>query len=230
MSKSRIIESVRNLDLKTTRELLDATPSLLNVTDRQGRNLLHLACSASCPNLKVPESTATRMVSFLLDCGMDLESPLAVSDCDTVNALWFAVARGRNRKLVKLLIDRGAKVNGLYAAGWYEDMDILDLLIRGGAEIDVPQEQSPFLACWNWKRFKAAKYLVLKGADPNYQDRNSGKTALHYGIEKEFDPALLRWLVSHGASPDVEDRHGTSARAKASRKRNKKFLAALQGS
>jgi len=28
-----------------------------------------------------------------------------------------------------------------------------------------------------------------------------GKTALHHGVEKEFDPALLKWLLKRGASP-----------------------------
>ena len=85
---------------------------------------------------------------------------------------------------------------------------------------------TPFLACWGWKRFKAAKALALKGANVNVQDKR-GRTALHIGIEKEFDPALLKWLVKHGASPDIADREGVTARLKASRKRNKKFLAAL---
>jgi hypothetical protein len=46
-------------------------------------------------------------------------------------------------------------------------------------------------------------------------------------VEKEFDPALIAWLVKHGASPDIEDRDGISARLKASRKRDRKFFEAL---
>ena len=57
---------------------------------------------------------------------------------------------------------------------------------------------------------------------------SNGRTALHIGIEKEFEPVLLKWLVQHGASPDIPDREGVTARVKASRKRNKKFLAAMQ--
>ena len=228
MSKTRIIEAVKNLDLEACREILKAKPELLTVTDPQRRNLLHLACSASCSNLKVPESAAAKMVNFLLDRGLDLESPLAVSDCDTVNALWFAVARGRNPTLVKLFIKRGAKVNGLYAAGWWEDIEILNLLLRAGAPIDVADGgDTPFLACWCWRKFEAAKVLALKGANVNFQDKK-GRTALHHGVEKEFDPALLRWLVQHGASPDIKDREGVTARLKASRKRDKRFLAALE--
>ena len=226
MSKTRIIEYVRNLDLESTRELLKTRPSLLTVTNPGGQNLLHLACSASCTKLKVPESVAARMVNFLLDQGLDIESPLLLSGCDTVNALWFAVARGRNRTVVKLLIKRGATPNGFYAAGWWEDMEMLELLVRSGAPIDVALGATPFLACWCWRRFEAAKFLARKGADVNYQDEK-GKTALHHGVEKKFDPALLKWLVKRGASPDIEDRDGVTARVKASRKRDKRFFEAL---
>ncbi len=51
--------------------------------------------------------------------------------------------------------------------------------------------------------------------------------ALHLALEKEFDPVLLTWLVQHGASPELPDRDGVSARAKASRKRDRRYLAAI---
>ena len=227
MSRKRIIEAVRKLDLESIRKQLDDNPSLLSVTDRKGRNLLHLACSAQCKELNLSESVSARVATFLLNRGLDVESPLVTSDgCDTVNALWFAVARGRNRTLVKLLIKRGATPNGLYAAGWWEDLEILDLIIRAGAPIDVPGGETPFLACWEWRKFKAAKFLARKGADVNFRDAR-GKTALHHGVEKEFDPSLLRWLVRQGASPDIKDNEGVSAKTLASRKRDKRFLAAL---
>ena len=60
----------------------------------------------------------------------------------------------------------------------------------------------------------------------NYRD-SKGKTALHHGVEKEFDPALLAWLVKRGASPDIKDHDDVSARLRASRKRDKIFLSAL---
>lgn len=225
MSKTRIIESVRNLDVETTAQLLDSDPTLLTVRNRQGRNLLHIACSASCQKLKIPEGVAGKMVKFLLDRGMDVEEE-GLSGRDPCKPIWFAVAFGRNPTVVKLLIKRGAVPTGLFAAGWWNDTQILGLLIRAGAPIDVVVGVTPFLACWCWQRFDAAKFLARKGANVNYQDQK-GKTALHYGVEREFDPDLLRWLVKHGASPDIKDRHGVSPREKATRKRDKRFLAAL---
>lgn len=229
MSKTRIIEAVQTLDMEATKALLDMKPSLLSVTNRQGRNLLHIACSVSAAKLKVPEDDTIRMVKFLLDRGMDIEE--AVPGRDPCPPLFFAVASARSPPLVKYLIRRGAKVEntpggGLYAAGWWGDTEILNLLLRAGSPIDVVVGMTPFLACWCWRQYEAAKFLVLKGADVNYQDRK-GKTALHHSVDKEVDPALLSWLVAHGASADITDHDGVSPRLKASRKRDKRFIEAL---
>lgn len=226
VSKSRLIDAVKHLDLKETKRILDTKPELLDVWNEQGRNLLHLACGANCKRLKKPESAGAKLVSFLLDRGFDLEEE-GGSGSDLCRPIWFATAFGRNATVVKLLLNRGAQPTGLYAAGWWDDVHILTLLIDGGGDKEIVVGVTPFLACWGWKRFKAAKTLALKGANVNAQDKR-GRTALYIGIEKEYDPALLKWLVKHGASPDIPDRDGVTARLKAARKRNKKFLTALQ--
>lgn len=227
-SRTRLIEAVRALDLDVVRGQLNAKPSLIAVTDRQGRNLLHLACAASCGKLRVSEARAAAVVSLLLDAGIAIDAPYGRDRC---TALFEAVARGRNPTLVRLLIKRGAKVaaapgGGLFAAGWWDDVENLEILLDHGAAIDVVVGVTPFLASWSWGRFKAAKALVRRGANVNYQDRQ-GRTALRIGVEREYDPALLRWLVAHGASPDIPDREGVSARLRASRKRDKRFAAAF---
>ncbi|HUQ87653.1 MAG TPA: ankyrin repeat domain-containing protein [Vicinamibacterales bacterium] len=226
MSKTRLIEAVKTLDLEETKRILEAKPELLKVWNDQGRNLLHLACSVDCEAAGRPPSAAVKMVAFLLDKGFDIEEDGGAGP-DLCKPIWFATAKGRNKPVVKLLLDRGATPTGLYAAGWWEDIDILNMLIDAGADKEVVVGVTPFLACWGWKKFKAAKALALKGADVNVQDAR-GRTALHVGVEKEYDPALLKWLVKHGASPDIADRDGVTARQRASRKRNQKFREALQ--
>jgi ankyrin repeat protein len=228
MSKAAIIEAVKTLDLAAARRLLEAKPALLTTTDREGRNLLHLASSVSVDDLRLPKRTQIQFVKFLVDRGFDIDLPVGRDKC---TPLFFAVARARNPALVKFLLERGAKPSnapggGLFAAGWWDDVASLKLLIGGGAQVDVVVGITPFLASWGWKRFAAAKALALNGADVNYQDAK-GRTALHHGIEKEFDPSLLTWLIKHGASPDVPDRQGVTARARASRKRDKQFFEAL---
>lgn len=226
-----MIEAVKQLDVDAVRELLAREPGLLSVTDRRGFNLLHLVCCVPCADLGIAETQSAKMVTLLLDHGIDLESKLPPEQ-DRCTALFFAVARGRNATLIKLLLKRGAKVQnapggGLFAAAWYDDVRNLDLLVKAGAKIDVVVGVTPFLAAWTWKKFEAARFLVTRGADVNFADPKSGRTALHYGVEKEFDPAQLAWLVGHGASPDIKDKSSVSARDRASRKRDKRWLDAL---
>lgn len=226
MSKTRLFEAVKHLDLQETKKILDAKPELLEVWNDQGRNLLHLACGANCKQLERPEAAGVRMVEYFLDRGLDIELE-GLSGKDPCKPIWFATAFGRNASVVKLLIKRGAQPTGLYAAGWWDDTHILKLLLDAGADAEVVVHGTPFFEIWSWGRFASAKMLALRGANINYQDKK-GRTALHIGVEKEYDPALLKWLVKHGASPDIPDREGVTARLKASRKRNKKFLAALE--
>ena len=114
------------------------------------------------------------MVSLLLDRGLDVESKLPPEQ-DRCTALFFAVARGGNATLIKLLLKRGAKVQnapggGLFAAAWHDDVGNLDLLVKAGAKIDVVVGMTPFLAAWMWKKFKAARFLAKRGADVNFLD------------------------------------------------------------
>ena len=226
MSKSRLFEAVKQLDLPESRAILDARPELLAIWNEQGRNLLHLACSVDCKKAKKPEAAAARFVAFLLDRGLDIEEE-GGAGADLCTPIWFATARGRNAAVVKLLIKRGAQPTGLYAAGWWQDIHILKILIDAGADLEVVVGVTPFLACWDWKKIDSAKTLALRGANVNAQDPK-GRTALHIGIEKEFAPVDLKWLVNHGASPDIPDHEGVTARLKASRKRNRAFAAALE--
>lgn len=225
MSKTRLIEAVKALDLAAAKKILDAKPELLRVWDNRGRNLLHLACSVEPEDIGKPESAGVRMVAFLLDSGLDIEEEGGAGR-DLCKPIWFATAKGRNAALVKFLLERGARPTGLYAAGWWQDIKILNMLIDAGADVEEVVGVTPFLACWNWKRFDAAKALALKGANVNVQDPR-GRTAVHVGVEKEYDPALLKWLVHRGASPDIADHEGITARQKASRKRDKRFFDAL---
>ena len=161
MSKTRIIQAVKDLDVEAVRDLLDDKPALLTVREPGGRNLLHMACSVPCADLKIPEALAAKMANLLLDRGIEIDATKEHKDRCT--ALFFAVQRC-NHTLVKLLLKRGAKVslapgNGLFAAAWFDDVEGLDLLVRAGAKVDIVVGVTPFFAAWNWKKFDALQEL-----------------------------------------------------------------------
>ena len=226
-SKTGVIDAVRSLDVDAVAAILDTSPELRSATGANDRSLLHLACAVPATSAKT-RALQVRLATLLLDRGLPIDAPYGR---DTCTALFEAVARARNIELVRFLLERGAEVHaapggGLFAAAWWQDLEILDVLLDAGADMEVVVGVTPFLAAWSWKRFDAAKHLAQRGADVNHQDRK-GRTALHIALEKEFDPSLIAWLVRHGASADLPDADGVSARVKASRKKNPAFFAAI---
>ncbi len=219
---------MQELDLALVRTILREKPELRSIRDRQDRNLLQLACSIA-PEKRSSDRAQVRCADFLLGQEFDIDEPVGKDAC---TALFFAVARARNPSLVRLLLKRGARVatapgGGLFAAAWYGDLENLGILLDAGANIEKVAGVTPFVAAWGWKQFEAAKYLVKRGANVNFQDRK-GRTALHLGLEREFDPKLLRWLVQHGATVEIEDKEGVSPRVKARRKRDQRWAAVLR--
>src|SRR5262245_14439485 len=93
MSKTRLIEAVKSLELDETKRLLDDHPALIEVTDRRGWNLLHLACAASHEKLNLPATAAQRVAALLIERGIEIDSSFGPDRC---TPLFFAVSRARN--------------------------------------------------------------------------------------------------------------------------------------
>jgi ankyrin repeat protein len=147
---------------------------------------------------------------------------------NSVNAVWFAATWGKNASVMKLLVGRGAKPLGLFAASYQEDIGTLKLLLKLGANIDeVAEDETPLLHTVKWRRLKAAEFLIKAGADLNFQDKKR-RTALHVALDNDYDPDFVRLLVKNGASRQATDGKGVSAELKASRKQNKAYAAALR--
>ena len=90
MSKTRLFEAVKTLDLKATKKILEAKPELLKVWNDQGRNLLHMACSVDCTDLGKPESASARMVAYFLDSGFDIEEEYFKRACHEISSILLA--------------------------------------------------------------------------------------------------------------------------------------------
>jgi uncharacterized protein len=228
VSQTQILEAARQLDPATIRRLLSTRPELIRAVDRGGRSLLQLACLARCKELGVPSSRALAVAALLFEDGVDIESGLVTREGHYVNSVWFAV-RGGNPRLISFLIGRGAKPCGLFSAGWQENLQAIRLLLDAGAQIDeVVDGETPFLHCWKNRKFRSAQFLIDRGANPNFQD-SKGKTALHHGLDKGFDPPLLGRLIRKGASPDIADKKGRTPRQVAARKRDRRHSAVIPG-
>ena len=124
---------------------------------------------------------------------------------------------------VKKLVEEGADVNmkgreGRTPMRWAVDAghkEIVELLIRNGANVNVPDDYGAMLLYITGTKPKAetAKYLeiagilIVNGADVNANKNRANRTPLHacarYGREE-----IAELLIANGAIVDAKDIHG----------------------
>ncbi|HEY7653905.1 MAG TPA: ankyrin repeat domain-containing protein [Methylomirabilota bacterium] len=223
MSKTRLFQSVKALDLEGVEALLEANSALREATDERRRNALHLLCS-----LPVQEKTRPRslkLAEYLLDVGFDVNAPAFVEGAFQATPLWYSISRGRNLPLARLLLKKGSTPEyTLWAAAFADDVEAIDLLIASGASVDpVTEDETPFLGAIKWSRFAGAERLLRHGANVNFQN-SKGMTALHLLLKKNSDRKYVEMLVRYGANPRLKNREGKSPLDMVERRRDRTYF------
>jgi hypothetical protein len=78
MSKTRLFQSIKPLNLEAVAALLEAHPELKQVKDERGRNALHFLCSLPRPDKIRGRSLA--LAQYLLGLGLDINEPAFVAN------------------------------------------------------------------------------------------------------------------------------------------------------
>ncbi len=221
MSKTRLFGALKVLDVETVAALLDAHPELVRVKDERRRNPLHFLCGLPASDKTSPRSLA--LARLLLDRGFDVNEPAFIESGGAFKAtpLWYTLSRGRNLPLAKLLLKRGSSPEYcLWTAGFHDDAEAIDLLVKAGARLDpVTEDETPLLGAIKWSRFKAAERLLHHGANVNFQN-SKGMTALHALVKKNSDRRHVEMLLRHGADPTLRDAKGVSPLDMVARRRD----------
>jgi len=204
MSRTRLFQSIKSLDRKAVAALLEAQPALKQVKDERRRNALHFLCSVSGADKRSLE-----LAEYLLGTGFDINEPAVVEGPFKATPLWYAISRGRNLPLAKLLLKKGSTPEYcLWSAAFHDDVEAIDLLIKHGARVDpVAEDETPFLGAIKWSHFAAAERLLRHGANVNFQN-SKGMTALHFLLKKNSDRKDVEMLLRHGADPTLENAGG----------------------
>jgi uncharacterized protein len=223
MSRARLFRSIKALDLDAVAALLVAQPELIRATDDRRRNPLHFLCRL--PASPKTRDRSIRVARHLLGVGIDIDAPAFVEGAFRATPLWYSISRGRNLPLARFLLEQGSTPEYcLWAAGFADDVETIDLLVRHGASIDpVTEDETPFLGAIKWSRFAAAERLLHHGADVNFQN-SKGVTALHLVLKKESAPRHVAMLLRHGADPTIRSKDGKSPLDLVARRRDKTYL------
>ncbi len=226
MSRARLFRSIKALDLEAAAAVLAAQPELLQTTDDRRRNPLHFLCSL--PAAPKTRERSIRLARHLLGAGIDIDAPAFVEGAFRATPLWYSISRGRNLPLARFLLEQGSTPEYcLWAAGFADDVEAIDLLVRHGARVDpVTEDETPFLGAIKWSRFAAAERLLHHGANVNFQS-SKGVTALHLVLKKDSAPRHVAMLLRHGADPTIRSKDGKTPIDLVSRRRDKTYLAML---
>jgi ankyrin repeat protein len=223
MSKTRLFQAIKALDVDAVAALLEATPELIRVTDDRRRNPLHFLCS-----LPADPKTSSRSLALarrLLDAGLDVNAPAFVEGVFQATPLWYAISRGQNLPLARFLLKHGSTPeNSLWAAAFADNVEAIDLLVKSGAALDpVAEDETPFLGAIKWSRFTAAERLLRHGANVNFQN-SKGVTALHMVLKKNSDRKHVEMLLRHGADPTIRSKDGKTSLDLVARRRDKTYF------
>ena len=225
MSKTRLFNAIKSLDVEAVSALLGSHPELSKAKDDRRRNALHFLCGLPASDKTEPRSLA--LARLLIDRGFDVNEPAFVEEGGAFKAtpLWYALSRGRNLPLAKFLLKRGSTPeNCLWTAGFDDNVEAIDLLVKAGARLDpVVEDETPFLSAIKWSRFKAAERLLRHDANVNFRN-SKGTTALHALVKKRSDRRYIELLLRHGADPHLRDAKGESPLDMVARWRDKSLF------
>jgi ankyrin repeat protein len=228
LSKTGMLSLVKAHDYATVSAVLKANRDALAYRGKKGENLLHICCGVRIGKDAKRRTASVRTARALIDAGIDVDEEAFREGQWRATPLWYAIGRGKNFALAAYLLERGASPEHcMWAAAYNDDAAAVRLLCDAGANVDPVDVDTPLMFAVKWSRFAAARALLERGANPNFQDAN-GKTALHYMVKKRCDPKYFRMFAEHGARSDLADCNGKTVYDLVSRFRDPRFRAALE--
>ena len=152
------------------------------------------------------ESADIRAVRTLIEDGAAADTPIVYGDFSTTPLI--KAADGGKLAIVKLLLEKGARVDGrstdgqtpLMAAVMRGFDDVVEVLLAAGADVKARDSRgnSAFGIAVFGAKLEIADLLLAKGGDPDEADPSTGITPL-LGAASMGGEETLRWLVARGA-------------------------------
>lgn len=225
---NKFIQAIKELNFDSVSEQINKDAKWIGWTEDDGKNALHYLCGLNVSKDESKVSASFAILKLLLKKGMDMNSIHQIPDsCGFFPAtpLWYAYTRGRNEKIFKYLLSAGANPNNcMFAIAWYDDVKSAELFKKYGATIDDGSNgETPFLAAFNWRKFKVAEWFLKNGANVNAAD-NNGNTALFFAVKRKLKTEQIELLLEFGADINKKNKAGVSPKELAESNRQRKIL------
>lgn len=200
-SETQLKQAILARDVRAAEQILKAHPDQVNQRDDDGDTMLHIAV----------QTGDHQIVLALLQHGADIEARNA--DGETPVELSAGVG---SAAVMRTLLAKGAKVHDprklLRRAAWGGHVDIADILIKRGADLNVvvkddnEERSTPLHAAVIANRPDMVDFLISRGADVNATD-SIGRTPLHLAAESIYTQ-IAGILLDHGAKVNAAAKSG----------------------
>ena len=214
MQKRLFIKQVRDWNASAVGNALKEEPELARYVDDIGKTPLHHCAAMNTLESKHDVASSVATAEALISSGADVNAVrIIIDDGEEFRAtpLWYAIAWGKNPALTRFLLKQGARPddNAVRSAIWDQDLEIANLLLSFGANIDAEiHQQTPLLETVKSKRMKLLGWLVGNGARINFQD-DQGYSALHYAVKRNHLKQVAE-LLQLGADPELKGKDGAT--------------------
>jgi ankyrin repeat protein len=161
-----------------------------------------------------------RAATALLDAGADPNAGFWTTGQhrEHETALYGAAGVAHHAELTRLLLERGADPNdveAVYHSPETYDNDAMKLLVETG-KLSRENLSLMLIRKHDWHDYDGVKYLLERGADPNYQ-RERGWLAIHHAVARNNRLAIVELLLDYGADPTKQN-DGATAIERAARR------------
>lgn len=212
---NKFVKAIKELDVEAVKEIAHKEPKWLSWAEPSGKNALHYLGGVVVGDEQQKVEASMEIVKFLLAGGMDINSIHCIPEANCgefpATPLWYAFTKGRNEKLYKFFLKKGA-INPdscMWAIAWYDDVAAGKLFVKHGATLEG--KDALFVGAVSWKRYRFAEWLLDRGADVNTLGPD-GLTALMIVVKRKDEDAI-KMLLKRGADPDKANKEGISARS-----------------
>jgi uncharacterized protein len=206
-SKTALFEAARRWDAAAVKAVLAVAPALVRATDPKGRMALHMACAVKPGGDKLGEVSGIKTVTALLEGGAALEAAVPMDEDEEdfrATPLWYAVSRGENRPLVRVLLKRGADASySLWAVVWRDDAVLCRDLLGTKPRLNLKAHgETPIFYAARLQRLKTLALLIDAGADPAIPDRR-GRDAVDIARARRLPKDVIARLEDLKRSNEV---------------------------
>lgn len=187
----------------------------------EANSLLELLSTMSTYKEKTPLEAVKKLLKDV--------TPAGINDLNLINAreplLSLAIDYTKNPQIIQYLTEKGAKVDfphnlnyaPLYRALINGNLEIAELLVKSGANVDCRDEDSTLLMVFTALEAEGkvseipAAFLLKHGADVKARQYKNGETVLMMTAEFTSNTKILDLLIEYGAEVNETDDLGRTA-------------------